>query len=227
MPTSFSSFSGQYCKNARRQWMSIKHQGTSHDGGHGGKASRRAQDGGSVSPDGGGLTSGSGSGAAARSSPGGSGGAGGSGAQPLQEFRRTIPCAMDVIGNTLGVPSTHPCRSCLPRGRVPVDITAAPIALSVGSRLVFRCQAFYQMVLGIRLPGEATRSRSRPQSRPGSRFFRIPLISLRLDRLKQVSPERQNWKISSGDSPRHLQGHDRAGGGQGFFPQRREDPFPG
>jgi hypothetical protein len=114
MPTSFS---GQYCEDARRQWMSIKQQGTSNDGGHNGRAQKRAQDGGSVSPDGGGLTGGSGSGAAARSSPGGSGGAGGAGAQPLQEFRRTIPCAMDRIRDTLGVPSTHPCRSCFPKGR--------------------------------------------------------------------------------------------------------------
>jgi hypothetical protein len=31
-----------------------------------------------------------------------------------------------------------------------------------------------------------------------------------MDRFKQVSLERPNWRISSGDFRRHLQSHDRA-----------------
>jgi hypothetical protein len=58
-------------------------------------------------------------------------------------------------------------------------------------------------------------------------FFRTPLTLLQMDRFKQVSPERPNWKISSGDLLRHLQSHDRAETGQGFLPRRRKDPFPG
>jgi hypothetical protein len=88
------SFAGQYCDETRRQWMNIRQNMTS-DGGHAGRAPRPPRDGGSASPDGGGSGSGGGSGGAAQSPPGRPGvGNGG------QEFRRTIPCAIDIVGDT-------------------------------------------------------------------------------------------------------------------------------
>jgi len=91
--------------------------------------------------------------------------------------------------------------------------TTRQIAQSDGIRLGFSCQASCQMAPEIPLPGGVTRSRSKPQSQRGSRFSRSPLTLCRMDRCKQVSPERPNWKISSGGSRRHLQSHDRAGAG--------------
>ena len=91
--------------------------------------------------------------------------------------------------------------------------TTRRIAQSDGSRLGFSCQASCQMAPEIPLPGEGTGNRSRPQLQRGSRFSRSPLTLSQMDRCKQVSPERPNWRISSGGSRRHLQSHDRAGAG--------------
>jgi hypothetical protein len=98
--------------------MSVRH-GIPNDGGHVGRAQRPPRDGGSASPDGCGPGGGGSSGGTARSNQSWSGGAGGSGAQ---EFRRTIPCAMDVVGDTLGVPSPYPM---LPMQELPAE-GAAP-----------------------------------------------------------------------------------------------------
>jgi hypothetical protein len=88
------SFSGQYCDEARRQWMNIR-QNMTTDGGHVGRAQRPLRDGRSASPDGGGSGSGGDSGGAPQSTQGRPGvGNGG------QEFRRTIPCAIDIVGDT-------------------------------------------------------------------------------------------------------------------------------
>ena len=35
-----------------------------------------------------------------------------------QEFRRTIPLSIDVLGNTLGVAQAHRCKTCKPLGRM-------------------------------------------------------------------------------------------------------------
>jgi hypothetical protein len=216
MPTSFS---GQYCEEARRQWMRVKQQGTSNEGGRGSRAQRPAQNGCSVSPDGGGPGGGGGSGAAARSSPGGSGGAGGSG---NQEIRRTIPCAMDVVGDTLGVPSAHPCRSCLPKGRHHSNADCPKRWIKAG----------------FPLPGFLPDGTRDPSAWRGSKepikatiaawiaFLQEPSHFIATGPTQAGVPERQNWETSSGDSRRHLQGNDRAEGGQGFFPRRRKDPFP-
>ena len=98
---------------------------------------------------------------------------------------------------------------CLPRtsasssSRRAVTI-AWRTAQSGGSRLDFRCQVSCQMAPEIPLPGEGTRNRSRPQLQRGSRLSRSPLTLSQMDRCKQVSPERPNWRISSGGSRRHL-----------------------
>jgi len=108
-----TSFSGQYCDDMRRQWMSVQRNMPSD--GHAGRAQRLSHDGGYASPDGG-------------SSGGGGGGGGSGGAAPLnqgkpgaisggQEFRRTIPCSIDIVGDTLGVVSPYPCKGCKPSGR--------------------------------------------------------------------------------------------------------------
>ena len=44
--------------------------------------------------------------------------AGGSANRAQQEFRRTIPLSIDVLGNTLGVAQTYTCRTCKPAGRL-------------------------------------------------------------------------------------------------------------
>ncbi len=164
MPTSFS---GQYCEETRRQWMSVRH-GIPNDGGHVGRAQRLSHDGGSASPDGGSSGGGGGSGSAAQSNQGRSGATGGNG---TQEFRRTIPCAIDIVGDTLGVAS----RTCASTASQMGVTIARRIAQSGGSRPGFRCQASCQMAPEIPVLGEGTRSRSKPQSRRGSRFYRSPL----------------------------------------------------
>ncbi len=47
---------------------------------------------------------------------------------------------------------------------------------------------------------------------PGSKTLRFGRLgpSREMDRFKQVSLERPNWRISSGNFRRHLQSHDRA-----------------
>ncbi len=35
----------------------------------------------------------------------------------MQEFRRTIPYAIDIVGDTLGVVIPYPCKLCQPKGR--------------------------------------------------------------------------------------------------------------
>jgi hypothetical protein len=100
MPTSFS---GQYCDGARKRWSAIKQSGVSPLNGHG------IGSGGSTCPDSpadGVIAGGSIGGGAARSTRGGTAVAGGS-AQAAQEFQRTIPCAIVIVGNTLGVPSNY------------------------------------------------------------------------------------------------------------------------
>lgn len=112
-----AAFSGIYCDEVRARWSLIKQTGfLSSAAGSGGAGQRSPGDGGagtrSASPPGGG----SGGGVTGRSVGGGAAGAA-SGSAPAQELKRTIPCAIDVVGDTLGVPSTMRCMTCKPAGR--------------------------------------------------------------------------------------------------------------
>jgi hypothetical protein len=145
MPTSSS---GEYCEDARRQWMSIKQQGTSNDGGHGGRALKRAQDGGSVSPDEAAAElllgrARAGQGAQEGLEPSHGRSSGGPSHAPWMLSGTLLGCLLHILAGAAF------------QG---VGITAAPIAPSVGSRLVSRCQGFYQMARGIQVPGEVARS---------------------------------------------------------------------
>ena len=111
------SFSPAHCEDLQLRWQRLQQgdparSGLSH--GAAGSASATAQGG---SPSTAVGSGGDGGGAGHASNTGGSTPTAGSGARQAQEFRRTIPCSIDVLGNTLGVVQTYKCRTCKPPGR--------------------------------------------------------------------------------------------------------------
>ena len=116
-----TSFDGAYCEDVRSRWTRIKQTGSLDAPSRSARAASGLPSGSGgggayTSPKIDGVGSGSGSGGGGGASVGGTAGTGPSPAT-AQEFRRTIHCAIDIVGDTLGVPSTVPCRRCKPAGR--------------------------------------------------------------------------------------------------------------
>jgi hypothetical protein len=123
-----------------------------------------------------------------------------------QQFRRTIPCATNIVGDTLGVPSAVVCKACKPKGRFHEISPRSGLPQAVGKirhGVGTCCRVSWQVALGMRAHGRTRRNLSRLQSRPGSRLFRTTRISTDQNRLKRVSPEHPDWKISNGSSRGH------------------------
>ena len=106
-------FSFIFCEDLEQRWR-LRAQASAHQGGAGNT---------SVTPKGGGESATQGGGGGSGGSLGGktSDGAGtatqGQSVQTPFAFRHTIPCTIDIIGNTLGVPHQVACRKCKPVGR--------------------------------------------------------------------------------------------------------------
>ncbi len=113
------SFSPAHCEEVQSTWQRLQ-QGDSAGlvsrPGAAGSAQAGAQGGAALPAAGPGGDGGASSRAAAGGATTPAAGLGARGAQ-LQEFRRTIPCSIDVLGNTLGVAQTFRCRHCRPSGR--------------------------------------------------------------------------------------------------------------
>jgi uncharacterized membrane protein YgcG len=153
-----ATYSASYCEDPSERWSGIKSRGqvapSARSGGSGGAVHNdgRGQRGGS--PPGSGGAAGGGGGSAGKTGgtpPGGSSG------PPPQEFRRTIPCAIDVVGDTLGVVSNRKCARCKPPGRFH---NSSDCPLGGHSRLARACPVSTPTGLGTRLRGAGRRSPS-------------------------------------------------------------------
>ena len=113
-----ASFSATHCEDLQAKWQRMQQSepvGSGPQRSGAGLAAATTPPGG-TSPSAGGAGGDGGTGRAGTA--GGGTPAGGSLGRTQQEFRRTIPLSIDVLGNTLGVVQTFVCKNCKPLGRM-------------------------------------------------------------------------------------------------------------
>jgi hypothetical protein len=107
-------FSFMFCDDLEQRWR-LQAQASAHQGGAGNTLVTPRTGGGDPAAQGG--RGGSGGSPGSKTADGAGTATQGQSVQSAFAFRHTIPCTIDIVGNTLGVPHQVACKKCKPTGR--------------------------------------------------------------------------------------------------------------